>query len=323
MAESERSAQVLHAIAAAGSFTAAAKRLGISQPSLSQCVQRLEAQWGVEVVERGARPVRLTQAGRLIAETERQAAQLRADCRRSIADLASGVRGRVAIGVSEYREAGFLTEVLPIFRERFPAVELFLEEGTTQELERFVLEGKADVSIGILPLEAGADQLQAEPLYQERLVLALSAAEAEAMGMDGRAAAFERFDGRPFIIVKEGQRLHELFETLCRTTGAHPKVVLESKALASALELSAAGLGATIVTDFLFDEFEQRRPGRLRAFAIEPEVPPRTVAAILRRDRYVPKAVHALLAVMKEAAGRMKPIHPARPSLREKEKSGG
>lgn len=306
MPESERTAQLLRTLAASGSFTAAAKRLGVSQPTLSQSVRRLEADWGVELVERGSRPLRLTEAGTLIAETERRIAELRSDCRRAVADLAQGVRGRVSIGVSEYREAFFLTEVLPIFRARYPDVELYLEEGMTRELERFVLEGRTDVSIGILPLAAEGGRLDVVPLYEERLLLVMSAALAADMGLAGESADFRRFDAKPFIIVKTGQRLHELFERLCQETSSRPKVVLESESLASALALCEAGLGATIVTDSLYAAAECERPGRLRAFEIKPDVPPRTAAAILRKDRYAPKAAKALVAVMKEAAERLR-----------------
>ena len=137
----------LSAILSTGSISKAAQTLGISQPSLSQFVQRIEKDLGAEVFDRSTRPLTLTESGRIFFEAEKRVAEIREDCRRAVEDINGGGRGRVVIGASEYREMFFLTEVLPVFSAAHPGIEIALEEGTTRELEDFVWTRKTDMSL--------------------------------------------------------------------------------------------------------------------------------------------------------------------------------
>ena len=153
----------LSAILSAGSISKAAQTLGISQPSLSQFVQRIEKDLGAEVFDRSTRPLTLTESGRIFFEAEKRVAEIREDCRRAVEDIHGGGRGRVVIGASEYREMFFLTEVLPVFSAAHPGIEIALEEGTTRELEDFVWTGKTDLSLVIAPLAQSG--LEAVEIY--------------------------------------------------------------------------------------------------------------------------------------------------------------
>lgn len=120
-----------------GSISRAADALGISQPSLTQYIQRIENEWHVEIIDRSTRPFRPTEEGLMILKTEQAVAELRNNCHQALIDFSKGVRGHIRIGVSEYREIFFLTDVLPVFKARFPLVEISLIEGTTDQLETF------------------------------------------------------------------------------------------------------------------------------------------------------------------------------------------
>ena len=131
----------LDTLITAGSFSKAARVLQISQPSISQFVHRLETEVGTQLVDRTAKPLRLTYAGECFMKTEREIEQLRSMRSRLIADIGEGVRGHVTIGSSHYRSTFFLAEVLPIFRREYPGVTVSLAEGTTKELEDFAFDG--------------------------------------------------------------------------------------------------------------------------------------------------------------------------------------
>ena len=83
----------LSAILTAGSISKAAQTLGISQPSLSQFVQRIEKDLGAEVFDRSTRPLTLTESGRIFFEAEKRVAEIREDCRRAVEDIHGGGRG--------------------------------------------------------------------------------------------------------------------------------------------------------------------------------------------------------------------------------------
>lgn len=293
-----------------GSISRAADALGISQPSLTQYIQRIENEWKVEIIDRSIRPFRPTEEGLMILKTEQAVAELRNNCHQALIDFAQGVRGHIRIGVSEYREIFFLTDVLPIFKKRYPLVEISLIEGTTDQLETFARDGLTDISITIAPTYL--DNFLVDELFLEKHLLAVPSNSQILKGFKPKKNAdglslfpFERLDNQPFLIVKSGQRLHDVFLELCKTTSAKPKVVLESESLAASLALANAGLGATIVTDHLAERFDNANC-HLRYFELTPAIAPRSVIAIRRRSRYVPKAVAALIDTMKEVAANRK-----------------
>ena len=293
-----------------GSISRAADALGISQPSLTQYIQRIENEWKVEIIDRSIRPFRPTEEGLMILKTEQAVAELRNNCHQALIDFAQGVRGHIRIGVSEYREIFFLTDVLPIFKKRYPLVEISLIEGTTDQLETFARDGLTDISITIAPTYL--DNFLVDELFLEKHLLAVPSNSPILKGFKPKKNAdglslfpFERLDNQPFLIVKSGQRLHDVFLELCKTTSAKPKVVLESESLAASLALANAGLGATIVTDHLAERFDNANC-HLRYFELTPAIAPRSVIAIRRRSRYVPKAVAALIDTMKEVAANRK-----------------
>lgn len=302
---SEQPCRYLEALFSAGSFSRAAQSLGISQPSLSQFVQRLERELGAELVDRTAKPLRPTEAGEAFLEAERAVQTLREDCRKRINDIARGDKGRVVIGASEYRETYFLTEVLPIFRAAHPDVDLSLEEGTTRELEDYVAEGRADLALVVSPVAAKG--LAEIDIYSERILLAL--AKDDPLAIEAAAAApgeefpplnFSRLHDRPFIVMKKGQQFNTLFRELCEATKTKPRVLLGSESLGAALALVGAGLGAALSTETL----ARRSPSAeaVRFFSICPDVPPRVIVAAYHENRYLSKAARLLVKTMQRVA---------------------
>ena len=295
----------LTALIAEGSFSKAAQRLGISQPSLSQFLVRLETDAQTELVDRSAKPLKLTAAGALFLRTEQQVDLLRETAAKQMLDFQGGVRGHVTVGASDYRETFFLAEVLPVFHRLYPLIEVSLTEGRTKKLEQMALEGAVDFSLVITPLFHPGTLTTIE-LYQERILIALS--EKHRLAKQHPASPSEEFpvidfhdlDSEPFIKIKEGQQMDVLFRELCRMSRASPRVVLESESMIAAATLASVGLGAALTTETLVRRAGTAKP--LRAFSVEPPVPPRIVAAAYRSERYLSKAARALIRVMTDVA---------------------
>jgi DNA-binding transcriptional LysR family regulator len=283
-----------------GSFSRAAQALEISQPSLSQFIQRLEADIGSTLIDRNARPVQLTYAGECFLETEKEIAQLRDRRRQQIADIGAGIKGKVRIGASHYRSTYFLTAVLPAFRKLYPNIDISLEEGTTMQLEEFVHSGKTDVSLVLQPLDN--PELTSVTLYREKLLIALAAdhpliEKLPASKEEFPPLPFEYLDRLPFIRIKKGQKFQKLFEAMCEKCNVMPFMVLDSESPTAALALASVGLGATFVTETLARRCHT--PAPVRYFRLSPEMPDRVVVAAYKKDRYLSKAAQALIEVMK------------------------
>ncbi len=289
----------LSALVSQGSFSQAARYLDISQPSLSQFIQRLEAEAGTELIDRTSRPLRLTAAGDCFLQTERRIEQLRDLRTKEIADIGAGIRGHVRLGVSQYRSSYFLPLVLPRFRSLFPAIDITLVEATNDALETCAADGTTDVSIVLAPVLN--NELTYTALYDEKILIATATDSALAKSVPETKAEFDkldfsRLDAEPFITLRRGQKFHRLFWNLSSRCSVSPRIVLESESPIAALMLASAGLGATFVTETLARRCPTAQP--VRFFEIAPLVPPRQVVAARRKDTYLSKAAQSLIDVM-------------------------
>lgn len=120
------------------------------QPSLSQFLVHLETEAQTELVDRSAKPLKLTAAGALFllygeSKFDRSEKLLPS----KLLAFKGGVRGHVTAGASDYRETFCLAEVLPVFHRLYPLIEVSLTEGRTKELEKMALEGAVDFSLVI------------------------------------------------------------------------------------------------------------------------------------------------------------------------------
>jgi DNA-binding transcriptional LysR family regulator len=125
-----------HAVATAGTFTAAAKRLHVSQPTITTQVKLLEDLYNVELFHRMGRRVRLTEVGERLLQLSRQIFSLEADAVQLLGDageLRSGHLRVAAVGPSH------VTKMLVAFNQRYPGIKISVSTGNSQDaLERLL-----------------------------------------------------------------------------------------------------------------------------------------------------------------------------------------
>src|ERR1700689_2279651 len=160
------------AVARAGRFTRAARRLGTTQPSLSRRVQQLEAQVGAKLVVRTPAGVVLTSAGeRFLVHAERALASVDAG-RTAIEELSGDPRGVVTLGSQPTISAYILPALLARFQRRAPQVVLRLREGVADQIEERLASGELDLALMNLPVRRV--DLAAQKLWQEDYLLAVA-----------------------------------------------------------------------------------------------------------------------------------------------------
>lgn len=144
------------AVAAELNFTRAAERLQIAQPALSAQIRQLEAQLGVQLLERTTRSVRLTAAGEIVRDRGPGALSTLADVWEAARRAGRGQLGRLRIAYSP--SAGYETApaLVAAARERHPGIELTADVMPTPDIVRAVREGQVDVGIARTP-SAGED----------------------------------------------------------------------------------------------------------------------------------------------------------------------
>ncbi len=232
------------AVAEEGSFTRAARRLGMTQPSLSQQVKALEDRLGGPVIERLPRGIRLTPAGKALLP-EARAAVRAADRGRAKARMALGLEtGDVEVATLLSLTVGILPDAISRWHARFPDVAIRMIEYTHRTLlEEDVRSGVGDIALGPRPL---AWTGPVEPTGYEELVIVLARSDPLA---DRRRVRLEDLADRRWILFQPGHGLTELVTAACRRAGFQPRPGVRTTQVQAATALAASGVGPAMVPD--------------------------------------------------------------------------
>ncbi|MBO4270976.1 LysR family transcriptional regulator [Microbispora triticiradicis] len=293
--------RVLVALARAGTVTAAARELHYSQPSVSHHLARLEAETGAKLVQRVGRGVRLTEAGRLLAE---RGAEIlgRLDAASDELSAHVGLRaGRVRLAAFPSALGTFVPAAAQRLAREHPGLDLRLMEAEPPEALRLLRAGEVDVAVvfrygGTGPEDDGVRLVHL--LDDPSLLVAPGAAASglvtlgTASGSD-LAADVAAYADAPWIAGCERCRAHLL--ALCADAGFEPRVSFTTDDYVAVQAMVAAGLGVAVLPRLALsahrhpDVLTRELPGPARrvhaATYGEPPDPPATaalVAALLR-----------------------------------------
>src|SRR5260370_23698284 len=228
-----------------GSFTRAARAIGIAQPSLSQHIRTLEEELNGRLLERLPRGVVLTPAGRVLLPEARAAV-------RALERAGRGARSALALEAGELEIAtvlsmavGLLPRYIKVWHERYPDVGIRLHEFRHRSLlEDAVEQGVADFAIGPLPVRAWEGPLA--QIAWEEFVIVLPPDDPLA----GRGAiALEELADREWVLYHQDHGLAGILEEVCRRAGFSPRGSVRTSQAEGAARLASAGLGPALVPD--------------------------------------------------------------------------
>lgn len=285
-------------IAEESSISSAAQKLYISQPSLSQFLQKLEKEIGCPLFDRSTTPLRPTYIGRLYLQTARQILTLKEQFRQQTDDVLNLRRGHLTIGTSPFRSTHLLAGFLPIFQQQYPGIDITLVENTTMKLETLAQSAETDLSISLLPSNTAV--FSYVPLFQEELLLVLPpqhplcAKHRLPNTLQEQLPVIDLGELRdtPFILMNQEQKLHHQLISLCQSAGFTPRIQLETQSMDAAQALAGAGIGATLLPDTLIRAVHPEKKPCYAALAVHPA---RTAILIWPKDHYVSHAAKAFI----------------------------
>lgn len=247
------------AVAETGSFSRAAERCQIAQPSLSQQVLKLEEELGGKLFDRLGRSIRLTESGRaFLPHAQAILGQVDA-ARASVASNHADVRGNVTLGAIPTVAPYLVPRYTVAFTERFPDARLRIVEETTPIL----LSGLRDLSIdfALLALPLRHKDLDLRPIRTEPLLAALP--EKHPLASNDSLSLAE-LRGEPLVMLRDGHCFRDLSLAFCRSANINPKIAFESGQFSSILGMVAAGVGLSLVPEMAIDRHAGCRYVRLR-----------------------------------------------------------
>jgi DNA-binding transcriptional LysR family regulator len=224
-------------------FGRAAARIHIAQPPLSQQIQQLEKEIGVKLFARTKRSVRLTEAGRVFRRDVYSVFELleKGVLKAKAADR--GETGRLSIGFIGSATYEVLPAVLRAFRDRYPEVELDLQEIESTEQNQALLDRRINISFARFPRPN--PELVFEAICSERLIVALPIRHPLNSGSEVTLVELAR---EPFILFPHQPSAHASHTLqFFANAGCTPSIVQTVGAMHTALGLVAADIGVTIV----------------------------------------------------------------------------
>jgi DNA-binding transcriptional LysR family regulator len=282
------------AVADARHFTRAAEEVHVSQPSLSQQIRALEKELGAPLFSRARGNIALTDAGEALLPLARRILADADTARHEVLELAQLRRGRVRLGATPSLCTGLLPDVLRVFHDRHPGVQLLIEEGGSHDLVRELARGTLDLALVVLPLPSPSPALTTVELFQEDLVV-VSSATAEPLRSPVRIGDLE---GRPMVMFRHGYDLRDLTLAACRSAGFEPYLTVEGGEMDAVLGFVRAGLGLGVVPSMV----ASRAGHDLRVTPLARPGLRRTIALAHRSDVAPPRAARVLQEVLLTAA---------------------
>lgn len=246
-------------------FGRAARACSVTQPALSMQIQDLEASLGIALIERTRNGIKMTPKG---AEIALRAQRLLNDVRNLVdyARHAGGIlSGTLRLGVIPSVAPYLLPPLLPLLKDTYPDLELYVRETQTQLLMDELALGKIDVILLALPLPSS--EFETVSIFSDRFLLAVP----KSKKLSGRVRATrEMVEGDRLLLLEEGHCLRDQALTYCSLKQVDTFNTFGASSLSTIVEMVSAGLGITLLPEICVGVEGRNREIKIIRF-VDPE----------------------------------------------------
>ena len=284
------------AVAQEENVSRAALKLHVSQPGLSRQIRDLEDEIGFSLLERSAKSVRLTAAGKIFLTEARAVLQHAADAVDKARAVSSGTGGELNVGYAPSLTVQILPQALRKFQEKYPNVRVALHDLSTEEMVSQLREDKLQVALTIhLPAKL-LRGLEFEELARYPIRVAVAPKHPFAKS---KSVSLEQIAREPLIAYsrKDYPESHNELEKYFATVGRKPHIAGEHDGVASLTAAVEAGHGFALVPSCVACMVGPR----LKLLPLRPALPPISVVAIWRKEMQT-ELVKLLIAAAKQNA---------------------
>lgn len=298
------------------SFSAAAQKLFLTQPALSNHVRRIEERIGSPLFDRSTSPIQLTEIGQNYIHAVEQIMSIEENFSHYLSDTQNLQTGLLKIGSSALLSSYVLPELLAEFKKRFPYVEISIVEGTPSVLQKHLEEGIIDMLIESEDLPK--DMFKRQTYMTEHLVLAvprsweindslLAWQQSLENIISGKFMApyypyvpLEQMRDSPFLLMSQESKSHQKTLDLCARHGFTPNIILTVNQHLTAYNMTCAGVGASFISDTLIRNSSSTPD--VVYYKLEPEFSQKNIYLYYKENRYISHCMREFLSLVENKA---------------------
>ena len=301
---------LIHTIAKEQSFSKAAQKLFIAQPSLSLMVKHLEEELGTPLFDRSCKPIRLTEAGQAYVHAAEQIIEIERTFKEYILSLNNLETGTLRIGSNQLLSSLVLPKHISAFMQAYPKIQLTLMDANSTSLENEITNGSLDVVID--NSELPGELFEQKYLASEYLLLAVPAAFPEneickhyglsyedilqnRHAVNPPPVPLEHFANTPFILMNRNNDTRKQTNAIFQAANFTPKVLLEMDRLTNLYSYVEHGTAASLVSDTLVRNIRGVDQSNIVFYPLPTHYNRRNIYAYYKKNKYCTKAMSAFI----------------------------
>ncbi len=290
--------RVFYTVAKCGSLTKAAEELYISQPAVSQAIKQLETQLGGKLFNRTHKGMELSDAGgKQIFVTVEKALKLFEEAENKYAELKDTATGMVRICASDTVATHFLLPYIKEYHEKYPDVNLILQNGTSAETIELLKNNKGDIGFVNLPID-DSDINLCNTVMQLHDTFVASDKFCE---LFGETIDLKRLQDYPLLMLELSTATRQAIVSFAHSQGVHLHPEIELASLELMVELAKNGIGiACIPKEFVRHELAE---GTLKEIKTTPSLPSRAIGLALPKQESMIFAVKEFVKMISDGKG--------------------
>ncbi len=286
--------RVFYTVAKCGSLTKAAEELYISQPAVSQAIKQLEVQLGGKLFNRTHKGMELSETGgKQIFPIVEQALKLLDEAENKYSELKNTATGVVRICASDTVSTHFLLKYIKEYHQKYPEVNLILQNGTSAETIELLKSKKGDIGFVNLPIDDKDINLSNTVMQLHDTFVASDRFSELTDGV----IDLKRLQDYPLLMLELSTATRQAIVSFAHSHGIHLHPEIELASLELMTELAKNGIGiACIPREFVRHEIES---GILKEIKTSPALPSRAIGLALPKDTELTFAVKEFLSLIK------------------------
>ncbi len=299
------------------SFSAAAKKLFITQPSLSQFIMNLENQLGTQLFDRNSYPIKLTPAGEVYIKNARRILDIEREMDAELTDLMEMKTGSLVVGADSFRAACLLSQSIAAFHKKYDNIKVDVMEAEKEELNSMILRGDLDFYIGsgtpdpklfhkeFLSLERIYLAVPSKnPICAKLSDYALSANDitsASTKSVQVNPVSLSMFADEKFVLLGQENSISASVSRICEAYGMEPKSFTKVRNMATVFSFINSGIGVGFIPDS-FIKYGNYKEHPIY-YKLDETSSTDDIVLVSRKNKYLTKAAVEYVKILKQLIG--------------------